>query len=165
MTCDRDERPIESSVDPELIQLSSEECLQLLHTCEVGRVVYTDGALPAVTPVNYAFDDGRVVIRTASDSRLAAKLPGSIVAFEIDELDRRARSGWSVVVTGPGELVTDAERLIQVSRLPLVIWAPGDRQVVLEIAAVRLTGRRILPGNPADPTFAARQDPDLAARG
>jgi len=150
MSCDRDERSIESSsASPDLIQLSSDECLRLLGGCEVGRVVYTDGALPAVTPVNYAFDGGRVVIRTAADSRLAAKLPGSIVAFEIDELDRRARSGWSVVATGPGRLVTDTERLSQVSRLPLVVWAPGERQVVLEIAAVRVTGRRILPAHPS----------------
>ena len=51
--------------------LSRTECLRLLASAKVGRVVYTDGALPAVTPVNFALDGTVVVFPTATGSRLA----------------------------------------------------------------------------------------------
>ena len=128
-----------------LVELNEADCRRLLRSGDVGRVVYTDGALPAVTPVNYVFDDDGVVLRTASGSRLAVKLPGSIVAFEVDELDRGARSGWSVVVTGPCHVVTDPERIVQISLLTLVPWVSSARSELLEITAGLLTGRRIVP--------------------
>jgi uncharacterized protein len=145
-------RPSRTHADPPagpagLINLSTADSLRLLADHVVGRVVYTDGALPAVTPVNYAYDRssdaGHVLIRTAHGSRIATKLPGNIVAFEVDEVDRTARQGWSVVVTGPCRLVTDESRLAHVNTLKLEPWAPGERDVVLEIAATIVSGYRI----------------------
>lgn len=129
--------------------LGTTESLRLLAGHEVGRVVYTDGGLPAVTPVNYAYDDGRVVMRTSETSRLAGKAPRTIVAFEVDEVDRSARRGWSVVVTGPCETVTDEERLARIDSLGLAPWASGEHKVVLEIATTIVTGYQIARGDEA----------------
>lgn len=44
-----------------------QECLRLLPTVPVGRIVYTWQALPAVLPVNFCLDgdgDGAVLVRT-----------------------------------------------------------------------------------------------------
>jgi nitroimidazol reductase NimA-like FMN-containing flavoprotein (pyridoxamine 5'-phosphate oxidase superfamily) len=124
-------------------ELGTADCHRLLASQEVGRVVYTDGALPAVTPVNFAFDDGHIFVRTTEGSRLSTKVPGNIVAFEVDELDRKARSGWSVVITGPCRIVTDPVRIAHVQTLNLDPWAEGERNVLLEIAATIVTGYQI----------------------
>ncbi len=126
-----------------LVALSSTDSLRLLARNEVGRIVYTDGGLPAVTPVNYAFDGAHVLIRTSEVSQLVRKAPNAIVAFEVDDLDRQARRGWSVVVTGPCEIVTDPDKLAHVASLNLNPWAEGERNVVLQIAATIVTGYRI----------------------
>jgi nitroimidazol reductase NimA-like FMN-containing flavoprotein (pyridoxamine 5'-phosphate oxidase superfamily) len=130
-----------------LVALSHRASLQLLASHEVGRVVYTDGGLPAVTPVNFVYDEDHVFIRTTPVSQLVRKVPKTIVAFEVDEVDRKARSGWSVVITGPCEIVTDPERLAHVATLGVEPWAAGDRNVVLQISAAIVTGYRIARGD------------------
>lgn len=126
-----------------LVALDATESLRLLTNHEVGRVVYTDGGLPAVTPVNYAYDDGHVFLRTSETTRLARKAPRTIVAFEVDEVDRSARRGWSVVVTGPCEPVTDEAKLAHIETLGLAPWTSGEHKVVLEIATTLVTGYQI----------------------
>jgi nitroimidazol reductase NimA-like FMN-containing flavoprotein (pyridoxamine 5'-phosphate oxidase superfamily) len=82
--------------------LSTDECIRLLSKVPVGRIVYTDRALPAVQPVNFVVDGWSVAIRTAPRSRLAtAAAAGTVVAFEVDEFtDEPDRTGWSVVAVG-----------------------------------------------------------------
>ena len=52
--------------------LGDDECLALLQTTPVGRIVFTHQALPAVQPVNYALDGQDVIIRTSPGSKRAA---------------------------------------------------------------------------------------------
>jgi hypothetical protein len=59
--------------------LSRAEALSLLETGEVGPVVYTRRALPAVLPVNYAVREGGIWIWTASASSLGLALRGAVV--------------------------------------------------------------------------------------
>ncbi|HEV2634396.1 MAG TPA: pyridoxamine 5'-phosphate oxidase family protein, partial [Actinocrinis sp.] len=54
--------------------LSRAEALSLLETGEVGRVVYTRRALPAVLPVNYAVREGGIWIWAGSASSLGLAL-------------------------------------------------------------------------------------------
>src|SRR5580658_9031879 len=54
-----------------LEQLSQDECLLLMASVSVGRIVYTRRALPAVELVNFALDHGDIIIRTDSDGKLA----------------------------------------------------------------------------------------------
>jgi len=132
-----------------LVALGTTESFRLLAGHEVGRVVYTDGGLPAVTPVNYAYDPGYVVMCTSETSRLARKAPRAIVAFEVDDVDRSVRRGWSVVVTGPCEVVTDEARLAHIDTLGLAPWASGEHRVVLQIATTIVTGYQIARGDAA----------------
>ncbi|MFD1276092.1 pyridoxamine 5'-phosphate oxidase family protein [Streptomyces kaempferi] len=89
-------------------ELDREECLRLLSRVPIGRVVHTRHALPAVQPINFSLDaDSAVVMRTSADSELAAAIDGEVIAFEADEVDAAAHSGWSVVVTGRAAMVTD----------------------------------------------------------
>jgi nitroimidazol reductase NimA-like FMN-containing flavoprotein (pyridoxamine 5'-phosphate oxidase superfamily) len=118
------------------------ECLRLLSGAVVGRMVFTDGALPAVVPVTFAVDGDSVVCRTAGGSRLAQAADGGVLALEADELDVPRRSGWSVVATGIAEVVTDDDEARRLAGL-VQPWAPGTHDVTIRLRATVLTGRRV----------------------
>ena len=124
-------------------ELTREESLALLPSVPVGRLVFTERALPAVIPVNFLVDHGRIVLRTGATSSLTAAVRGSVVAFEVDQIDPEARQGWSVVVTGRASEVRDALELDRLKDLPLLPWVGGqvDHFVVISIELVN--GRRI----------------------
>ena len=84
----------------ELVELSKQECLALLAAVPVGRVIYTDRALPAAQPVNYLLDGEEIIFRTANGSKLAAATRHAVVGFQVDEIDPRTRTGWSVLGVG-----------------------------------------------------------------
>src|SRR5216683_4668357 len=109
-------------------QLSRDECLQLMASVPIGRVIYTRRALPAVELVNFALDDGDIVIRTDRGGKLAAATRGTVVAFEADCLDSAHQAGWSVTAIGPSREVTDPEDIGRLQKIGLSSWAPGVRE-------------------------------------
>ncbi|MCW2901534.1 MAG: pyridoxamine 5-phosphate oxidase-related FMN-binding protein [Streptosporangiaceae bacterium] len=122
--------------------LTPEQCRSLLGSALVGRIVFTESALPAIQPVAYAVADGDVVIRTAPGSKLAAAVCGTIVAFEIDDFDGATGTGWSVVVTGRARLISDRRELARLGRLPP--HGPGrtEHDHVIRIRPAVVSGRR-----------------------
>ena len=96
---------------PVLEQLSRGECLRLMGSVPVGRIVYTRQALPAVELVNFVLDDGGIIIRTGAGSKLAAATRGAVVAFEADSVDVAGQAGWSVTVVGHATAVTDGAEI------------------------------------------------------
>jgi nitroimidazol reductase NimA-like FMN-containing flavoprotein (pyridoxamine 5'-phosphate oxidase superfamily) len=127
--------------------LDTEECLRLLAQVPIGRVVFTDQALPAVLPVNFLINDGMIVLRTGAGSKLSAALRNAVVAFQADEFDAAARIGWSVTVIGQARLVRDGAELTKLSKLEFTPWAPGRRDHFVVISTEIVTGRRILPSD------------------
>ncbi len=118
------------------------DAMALMATAAVARVVFTAGALPAVVPVTFAVHDGRVVLRTTSGTRLAAAAAGGVLSVQADDVDPVARSGWSVVVTGVAELVTDALEQAVIRGL-VQPWAPGQHDVYVRVPPTVVAGRRI----------------------
>jgi hypothetical protein len=125
--------------------LDRQECLALLGSVPLGRVVFTERALPAVQPVDFALDRGCVIIRTAPGSKLAAAMRGTVVAFEADDFDGTDHTGWSVTVVGEASTVRDPAEVTRLSRLPLRPWAPGRCDQFIRIPSQHVTGRRINP--------------------
>lgn len=123
--------------------LGPDECRDLLRHAEVGRIVFTHNALPAIQPVNYVLDGDDVVFRTSRTSRLATAASGAIVAFEIDAFDVGARTGWSVVAIGPARRVSAPGEIAALERLDLHTWAPGQRDQFVRLRPEMLSGRRI----------------------
>lgn len=126
-----------------LERLSREECLLLVGQVPVGRIVYTRQALPAVELVNFALDDGDIVIRTDASGKLAAATCGAVVAFEADSVDSATRTGWSVTVVGYSRAVTDGEEIRHLEQTGLVSWAPGERNHFIRISPTFVNGRRV----------------------
>ncbi|WP_433427679.1 pyridoxamine 5'-phosphate oxidase family protein [Nonomuraea sp. CA-141351] len=123
--------------------LSREECLDLLATTPIGRIVFTEHALPAVQPVNFYLDGRSIVIRTSIGSKLAAATRRAVVAFEADEFDPELRTGWSVTAVGYSRAVTDPAELDRLAALPLTASAPGSRDHYIVVDAEQVSGRRI----------------------
>ncbi|MFI7705616.1 pyridoxamine 5'-phosphate oxidase family protein [Nonomuraea sp. NPDC049480] len=123
--------------------LSPEECLRLLASAPIGRIVFTDRALPAVQPVNFYLDGETIVIRTTIGSKLAAATRRAVVAFEVDELDPEMRTGWSVTVVGHARAVEAPQEIARLATLPLEPWAPGSRDHYILVEAEQVSGRRI----------------------
>lgn len=131
--------------------LSDREAVALLATVPVGRLVYSDRAMPSVVPVSFVFDGVDIIIRTGRRSRLATLAPGNIVAFEVDDIAMASRSGWTVVVTGRVELIDDPAHLERLAALRLQTWLPSPTDCYLRLRPELIAGRRIptLPAPPA----------------
>lgn len=124
--------------------LTRTECLRLLASITVGRVVFTECAMPAAYPVNFlALEDG-IVFRTRSGGILDRAVRNSVVGFEADAYDDQLRAvGWSVLVVGPAVEVTDVDARNLLDLSGPWPWASGDRDLLLKIGYGRVTGRRV----------------------
>lgn len=122
--------------------LDRDDCLALLGGAPIGRVIFTEQALPAVQPVPFVLSDGAVVIRAAADSRLAAATRGTVVGFEADELHPDTAAGWSVLIVGRASPVTDPRQRAAFARLQLRQWSRGNGDGFIRIEAERASGRR-----------------------
>lgn len=138
-------RPADSgpvTVTRRLEQLPRAQCIELLESVPIGRVVFTHGGLPQVLPVAFIVEGDDVVLRTASGSRLATAADDGVVTFQADSIHTAARTGWSVVVTGHARLETDP-RVQERIAARLVPWAPGIKDAYICIPMTIVTGRRI----------------------
>jgi nitroimidazol reductase NimA-like FMN-containing flavoprotein (pyridoxamine 5'-phosphate oxidase superfamily) len=123
--------------------LDAAECWALLEARHLGRLAFVDQDGPIVLPINYAVVDGVVIFRTNSGGKLDAALRGDRLALEIDGVDALEQTGWSVLVRGAAELVTDEAELGMLRGLPLVSWAPGLKPIYVRLGRADVTGRRI----------------------
>ena len=130
----------------ELVELTRSECLRLLAGDVIGRVVFTDSALPTVQPVNYVLDDEEIIFRTANGSKLAAATRNAVVAFQLDHFDTTTRSGWSVLGVGEAYEVVDPARLAELEDLQPDPWVRDRDAHILCIPLSILTGRRVTAG-------------------
>lgn len=126
----------------ELETLNRRQCLDLLQGVRVGRLVFTEDALPAVQPVNFRLWHDDVVIRVAGGPKLAAATDNQVVAFQADELDADLRTGWSVTVVGHAEPIIDVDELVELAGTFIQPWVDGRRDHFVRIRTEKMTGRR-----------------------
>jgi uncharacterized protein len=125
-------------------ELDVRTCRELLEQGELGRVAICTDDGPRIVPVNYVVDGASLVFRTSPYGLLGRHSWRGRVAFEVDEVDRETRSGWSVVATGHAAPVEDLDELgvLRAFRDPEP-WAPGLRRLYVRLAWDHLTGRRV----------------------
>jgi hypothetical protein len=82
-------------------ELDVPECMRLLGTATLGRLGYTQAALPAIQPVTYAMADGAVVMPAVPGSPAVAAVHGAIVVLTVDSFAASPSDGWVVTVVGP----------------------------------------------------------------
>lgn len=133
----------------ELLELGRGECLRLVaaNSGRVGRIaVDVPDSPPIVRPVNYVFDDRSqsVVFRSAPGSKLSSVVNSATAVFEIDGGDPVERTGWSVIIVGEVEELTDPAEIERLENLELEPWAPGAKTHWVRIHATSASGRRIV---------------------
>lgn len=129
--------------DGALAHLDRSACLALLAGRPVGRLVFTHRALPDVLPVNYRLDGENLLIRLSSGSIAASATRDAVVAFEVDDIDLAAHTGWSVTVVGRAHEIIDVAELRRVRSLGLTTWVGDARDHFVSVAVEKVTGRRL----------------------
>ncbi len=125
---------------PRVIELGPDECWSLASALPVGRLAWTGPHGPTVIPVNFAVTGAEVLVRTTAYSEMARECDDSPVAFEVDEVDGSARSGWSVLMRGRAHLEP-----VSSGQAGPDVWPPGPRSLQLRIEVTEVTGRRLTP--------------------
>jgi nitroimidazol reductase NimA-like FMN-containing flavoprotein (pyridoxamine 5'-phosphate oxidase superfamily) len=124
----------------ELDLLNREQWIKLVRTVSVGRVIFTEHALPAVCPVEFRWWRGDVVIRIADPAVLVATSSNHIVAFEADELDADFHFGWSVTVVGRAQVITEVTEIIELSETFSRPAVEGRCDYFVRIKTEKVTG-------------------------
>ena len=132
-----------SHQDRVLDVLDEGECRRLLTTADIGRLAFTEGALPAIQPVSFGVHDGHVLIPTRMGSKVAAASRGAVVAFEVDSYDVVARTGWNVTVVGPSRIISDPAEIRALEPLGLSPWAPAPQPCYIAVRIALVRGRRV----------------------
>jgi hypothetical protein len=141
--------PEHATAAAEIEPLDEDECLRLISPGGVGRLAYTGRWGLTVLPVNYKLHDGAIVFRTALNSPTDEDLRTGIahadyrVAFEIDEVDKQAQEGWSVLIHGAAHHLDAEDDRASVAAAGVQPWAAGSRDHYVRITPSRITGRRL----------------------
>ena len=147
-------------------QLPPHECWAAMRTVSLGRLGFSVEEEQEIFPLNYVIDQGTIVFRTSSSSRIGLCLDGRGVAFEADGFAEGVTEGtaggmaWSVVVKGHAKAITGLYDSIAAAELPVHPLQPGDKPRLVRITADAVTGRRfpVVHGATWDtPTTAARR--------
>jgi nitroimidazol reductase NimA-like FMN-containing flavoprotein (pyridoxamine 5'-phosphate oxidase superfamily) len=125
-------------------EMSPEDCAAFLSkTTTVGRIAFQSSVGQQLIPVNFVFRNGCLYFATSAESVIAELASGcSDVVFEIDYPDRMTQHGWSVVARGETHAAEIADAESAGFRAPRP-WAPGTRDVQIEMVPREITGRRI----------------------
>jgi uncharacterized protein len=130
----------EPSPGRRLVDLAADECWELAATRPVGRLAWTSPSGPTVIPVNFTVVSEGVLVRTAGYSQVARECDDSAVAFEVDDIDVDARTGWSVLMRGHARVEYGAG-----DEDGPDVWVSGPRSLRLRIEVAEITGRRLSP--------------------
>jgi nitroimidazol reductase NimA-like FMN-containing flavoprotein (pyridoxamine 5'-phosphate oxidase superfamily) len=134
--------------DQGLEVLGAKECFELLSQEPIGRIAFVTGERPEVLPMNHAVDGDDLVLCAPAGSKadIAQHLDGVPIAYEADHYDQGSGTGWSVLIQGEVEPVTDAKEIERLESLRLTRWAEDDRERQwIRVAADHISGRRIRP--------------------
>jgi nitroimidazol reductase NimA-like FMN-containing flavoprotein (pyridoxamine 5'-phosphate oxidase superfamily) len=138
---------VQAEPETQLVEVERDECLRLLAATDLGRLaVNVPGWPPLIRPVNYVFDErsNSVVFRSARGSKFTSLVMSGEAAFEIDAIEPAGHSGWSVIVVGVAEEVTNAADVHRLEQLGLRPLAPGSKPHWIRIRANVVSGRRIV---------------------
>lgn len=128
-----------------LEDIPTHECVELLEASWLGRLgVVVDGH-PEIFPVNHVYERATrsVLFPTPPTTKFRSALSSVSVAFEVDGVRDDELVGWSVLVLGVAEEVTDPETIAAATSLRRAVWALSERSHWLRIRPLKVTGRRI----------------------
>jgi uncharacterized protein len=134
----RDRHDATEGAQPIVVDLTRQECWELLAGRSIGRLAVTaHNDLPFVAPVNYTVDGESVVFLSDFGTKFDA-LQRHPVAFQVDSIDEHEHAGWTVLIQGIAHEMTPQEA----EHLSLESWA-GPKQRWLRVVPRNVSGRRL----------------------
>jgi Pyridoxamine 5'-phosphate oxidase len=128
------------------VELSASESWRLLSGVSVGRIVFTQRAMPAVRPVNHLVEQEDIIVRSHLGAAIVAHArtveQGTVVAYEADDIDLVRHTGWSVIATGMAWLVSDPAAVGRYEQM-LEPWVQREMDHVIAIRPQIITGLRL----------------------
>jgi nitroimidazol reductase NimA-like FMN-containing flavoprotein (pyridoxamine 5'-phosphate oxidase superfamily) len=129
--------------------LDEAECMELLSTSRIGRLIYASRYGPAALPSEYKIREGSIVFRTyrtnftEEDLRTGIEDAEYQVVVEADQADPETREGWVVLVRGTAHhLDTEAERA-SIADIGLTSWFEGEPEHFIRVDPISVRGQRI----------------------
>lgn len=127
--------------------LTTAQCWELLAQEVVGRLGVVAQGYPLIFPVNFGLDDQVVVIQTGPGLKLTSADHAN-VSFEVDRLDRHTGRGWSVLLRGLAEEVTEEHSTATRGRTTAAgtqPWEAGPHEHQLRVIPHGISGRSVGP--------------------
>ena len=128
--------------DGPLVPLDDAECRQLLATARLGRLGFTDGALPAIVPVAVAVHDGSAFIPTPHGGSLVSAVRGAVVALQVDSYRDVIGTGWTVTAVGPARVIRHPDTVAAIDALDLFPAAGELARCYVALQLILLRGWR-----------------------
>ncbi|WP_416975074.1 pyridoxamine 5'-phosphate oxidase family protein [Streptomyces sp. 4F14] len=125
-------------VPPRMVEVSGAEALWLIEGSSSGRLVYVQRELTTVRPARHVWEYGRLIVRTPAP---AASVPAT-AAYHVDEIRAVHGTGWTVTVSGPVEVITDADEAAHYRRT-LSGWTHGPHDTLLRLHPKTVAGFRL----------------------
>jgi hypothetical protein len=125
-------------------ELDDAECRRRLGTVPIGRLGFTEAALPRIVPVHFTVRGDEVVISSLAGSKVSSAERGDVVAFEVDSWDAGTGEGWCVGVVGASRLVTDEAEIAELDALAFAPWRPEQGRRYFGVALSLVSGRAVV---------------------
>lgn len=134
---------------PQTEVLNVHDCWKYLRSASVGRVALVRDGEPEIFPVNYVPENGTVIFRTGSGTKLDAVLRGGSIALEADGLNTYGTIAWSVIVKGTAAVVDSPEDFQEAADAGLSPWESGSKDHLVRVTPAEVSGRRFVITSPA----------------
>lgn len=122
-----------------VLELTEDQCWQLLERTQHGRLVSVVGGRPDIFPINIAVRDGSVFFRTAPGTKLAELTVNENVLFEADGI--LSDQAWSVVARGTAKRLETSAEIAEAETLGVNPWVPGLKDYFVQITPEEISGR------------------------
>lgn len=124
-------------------ELDESVCRQLMATVRIGRLGFTEAALPRILPVHFTVRGDDVVIGCLNGSKVRSAMRGDVVAFEADSYDPVTHEGWCVNVIGVARLLTDEDDVAALDALGFTPWSPDQDRHYFAVRMDAVRGRTL----------------------
>jgi uncharacterized protein len=129
--------------------LNVHDCWKYLRSVSVCRIALIRNGVPEIFPVNFVPDNGTVIFRTGSGTKLDAVLGGGSIALEADGLNTYGTIAWSVIVKGTAAVVDSQEDFQEAADAGLSPWETGSKDHLVRVTPSEVTGRRFVINPPS----------------
>lgn len=124
-------------------ELDEPVCRRLLATVPIGRLGFTEAALPRILPVHFTVRGDDVVIGSLGGTKVRSALRGDVVAFEADSYDPVTHEGWAVNVIGISRVLTDPDEVATLDALGFTPWSPHQDRHYFAVRMDAVQGRTL----------------------